>query len=517
MLREDTALAGLKAQLGANYTALGMNPPADAVDSFLMRYVRSSDLIANKAIEALKQRREFERAMPGVSVTSFIVSSLRSGAFAVIGEDTMHRPILHIRLGNFRTSSDSYDTDRLVFVLLEYMQGLAMRHFSEAGVDGNGIVDANGGANSTRGSKVRSRAASSMSASPATAQCQEIVILMQDHDGGGGSGGIFANRGTQLISRIVSLATKYFPNLIGGILMVDIGWTAQQTLRTNAAVQRVLDVVKAEHLGRFIDPSIIPEDLGGKKVKIAGRMRNQACVEANTPQDFSQIVLRHWFNTVSVIVSEENQIRPLWQPLPLYFNFSSESKVGSGGTETPRFGGSVSRRRGASRSETGSARGGQFGEEDDGICSVITDDPTTVDGDGDGAGGLAEEDARGLQAELDAERARRIQLENELTKLTLGITLDETTLTRLEEALKAIHGDVNVLISEVVQKSKASTSAATGRSAAGGPSLNQLIDATNRAVLQAIQEREEVPAMKFAAMKFAQPTERRGKKSCVIC
>eukprot|EP00742_Colponemidia_sp_Colp-10_P022114 GILJ01026058.1.p1 GENE.GILJ01026058.1~~GILJ01026058.1.p1 ORF type:complete len:139 (-),score=24.42 GILJ01026058.1:35-421(-) len=124
---------------------------------------------------------------------------------------------------------------------------------------------------------------------------------------------------------------------------------------------------------------------------------------------------------------------------------------------------------------------------------------------------LDEEGTKGLQAELNAERSRRVQLENELSKLTLGITLDDSTLTRLEVALKAVHGDVNVLISEVVQRSKATTTGVAGRAASGGPSLPQLLEATNRAVLQTLQEREEVPAM-----QFAQPTERRAKKTCVI-
>eukprot|EP00744_Colponema_vietnamica_P022060 GILI01031640.1.p1 GENE.GILI01031640.1~~GILI01031640.1.p1 ORF type:complete len:591 (+),score=98.38 GILI01031640.1:94-1773(+) len=543
MVKEDTALSTLKSQLGVNYTVVGMNPPADAIDGYLMRYIRNADLSVPKTIESLRQRREFEKAFPGVSVTPYLVSSLRSGAFSVIGEDVMHRPILHIRLSNFRSSTDSYDSERLLFVILEYMQSLAMRHFSSAGVNGNGDSDAaalqgvsnalNNGTKQSRPIPTRSSSASS----PSTAQSQEIIILLQDdsNSSSGVAGGIFANRGQQLVSKISEVATKFFQNLVGAIMMVDVNWAVQQGMRTNQAVREVLQVVKEEHLPRFIDPQIIPEDLGGKKVKTSNKGRHRTCVEASNPIDFSQIVLRHWFNTVTVLAAEETSrmARPLWQPLPVYFNLAatttggassgfaesgmrqSMGQIGSYVSEGQSFGhtNSAVRRRGFGNSSIAgsSARGGQFGEEDDGVCSVMTDEHTIEESDEHAMMPLDEEGTKGLQAELNAERSRRVQLENELSKLTLGITLDDSTLTRLEVALKAVHGDVNVLISEVVQRSKATTTGVAGRAASGGPSLPQLLEATNRAVLQTLQEREEVPAM-----QFAQPTERRAKKTCVI-
>ena len=225
LLREEVALTNLKQQLGATEASIATvsNPPPDAIDEFLLRYLRQCNFNVGRTVFALQQRREYERNLTGVTVTPHVVMSLKSGAFTIIGEDVLHRPVLHIRMTHYRPpsgggdaglgagvdghglDSSSVDSDRLFIVLLEYLHALALKHHSSLSLGGAAVV---GGR-------------------------QECAVLVT----GGDSGGVFSQRRAGMISKLTSLAVKYYPGLIGSVLVVDANWISRQGIKATAAVK----------------------------------------------------------------------------------------------------------------------------------------------------------------------------------------------------------------------------------------------------------------------------------------
>eukprot|EP00658_Telonema_sp_P-2_P020204 TRINITY_DN17980_c0_g1_i2.p1 TRINITY_DN17980_c0_g1~~TRINITY_DN17980_c0_g1_i2.p1 ORF type:complete len:282 (+),score=44.40 TRINITY_DN17980_c0_g1_i2:182-1027(+) len=277
-------------------------------------------------------------------------------------------------------------------------------------------------------------------------------------------------------------------------------------------------------------------------------------------RDSSQIVLRHWFNVGAILVGEDNpsatSSRPLWQPLPVLLSGVVDMAVSDiaqtlfqgvrGGLPGPDSINSSGRGRANSLRPRGAATSK---DEDDGVCSVMTDaysddgQTSNYGTDDDGAGSFqsahsafVKEGGGGhsghLSRELKEERSHRMALEHELANLTLGAALDDSTLTRLEGNLRVAHNEVNTLISEVIQRSKAQSTMLTahvggrpsavggrelesGRTPAAGtsaPSLHQLLELTDKALLQALHGRQSVPAVD----RFAAPSGRRVQKSCNI-
>lgn len=268
----------------------------------------------------------------------------------------------------------------------------------------------------------------------------------------------------------------------------------------------------------------------------------------------------------AILVNEENPTlsnpRPLWQPLPVLLSATSQianSDISQSLYQGVRTGlpgpESVVSSRGRSSVVKPRSGGANAATEDDGVCSVMTGDAYSDDGqcsnyatdDDNGAETASFQSAhspafareRGptlhtgnLAAELKEERSHRMALEHELANLTLGAALDDSTLTRLEGNLRVAHNEVNTLISEVIQRSKAQSTMLTahvgGRPAAVGgrelegtsspaagtsaPSLHQLLELTDKALLQALHGRQSVPAVD----RFAAPSGRRVHKSCTL-
>jgi hypothetical protein len=535
-VREDAALNAIKAKLGiptnsgsgsnnnganpngsTSTTATGGGPSATSgisggggmspqlqsiVDVFLLRFMRNKKLNIDETMEKLRRRREFEGSLSGISVTPGCVKALRSGAFHLLGVDVMRRPVLYVRLHIFRSVTEADEMEKLAIVLLEYVQAVAMHSSSQ----------------------------------------QEIVLLVAQQD----STWYHAQgMGSTQSELLIALLSKYYPDLVGLVLIVDAPWATRQRVKTALAstatssrARNLLQIVSKSDLQRFVDVTILPEDLGGRHA-------------LGSPHDFSEAVLRHWYATVS-LVQQENAGSSSNGSRPLYIPTSAVVGNGAASTSSFRGGGGASRgpsslmrtnisgltpRRARGFGASQHNAGGADAATDDGMCSVISDTDVEVLDDEDGgtdtelsasaaaagaatgrsgpAGndqGVSSPSNKGqLQQELREERDRRIALEHELTRLRLGMTIDPATATHLETALKHIHDELNVVIGEVITRSKA-TSATTsgtkrqGGGGGGGPSLHQLIELTDSQVLKVVQERQQV-----AAMKFATPPEDRSR------
>eukprot|EP00658_Telonema_sp_P-2_P044219 TRINITY_DN32070_c0_g1_i1.p1 TRINITY_DN32070_c0_g1~~TRINITY_DN32070_c0_g1_i1.p1 ORF type:complete len:180 (-),score=35.97 TRINITY_DN32070_c0_g1_i1:130-669(-) len=72
---------------------------------------------------------------------------------------------------------------------------------------------------------------------------QECTVLVT----GGDSGGVFSQRRAGLISKLTTLAVKYYPGLIGSVLVVDANWIARQGIKATAAVKGASDRMSASN------------------------------------------------------------------------------------------------------------------------------------------------------------------------------------------------------------------------------------------------------------------------------
>lgn len=522
-VREDAALNALKAKLGISASpssaapgggggggsATNVIPPhlQPVVDVFLLRFMRNKKLNIEETMEKLRRRREFEASLPAISITPTCVKALRSGAFHLIGVDVMRRPVLYVRLHVFRTVTDVEEMEKLAIVLLEYMQSVAM-HCSQ----------------------------------------QEVVLLLGQHDATWYHAQGIGSVQSELL---IALLSKYFPDLVGLVLMVDAPWATRQRVKTALAsaaassrARNLLQIVSKTDLQRFVDVTILPEDLGGRHA-------------LGSPNDFSESVLRHWYATVCFVQQESTGGGP-GRPLCIPTSAIVGSSNSSGATPSNSLRTGSSHRGPASLQKSTSGltpRRSRLAQPtvdsttDDGMCSVISDtDVEMLDEDEDtdtdvlsagaaaaGAAGHGPADGQGgagggksqLQQELRAERDRRMALEHELTRLRLGITIDPSTATHLEAALKHIHDDLNVVIGEIIARSKSTNPAGSNapmsslqqhqqRRSGGdqhGPSLHQLIELTDSQVLRVVQERQHVPAMSFTSP----PADRsRGRGACAL-
>lgn len=499
-VREDAALNVLKGKLtaaGASSSYLIANQQP-AVDMFLLRFLRNKKLNIDEAIEKLRRRREFERSLPALTVSPGFVRALRSGALSVIGVDMLRRPVLYIRWSLLRAAADPEELEKLAIVLLEYMQHLAM-----------------------------------------SCPSQEFVLLVGQQEATW-----FSSQGSLQSDLFVTLMAKYYPDLVGLVLIVDAPWATRQRVKSALAAaassraRNMLQIVSKAELNRYMDPSILPEDLGGRHA-------------AESPLDFSETVMRYWYSVIAALAHEAatNAPRPLFCPTMVAIA-AFHAGGNSAGVTSPLGGrGPVSATSSANnraiqgRSTSGLTprrRGGSLSASttnpvdattDDGCCSVISDTDVEFDRDAnddafdrdagvsatagaEGTTSSANNNKLGLSLELKAERDRRVALEHELNRLRLGITIDSASVTKLEAALRQVHEEINVLVGEVISRSKASGGSA-GRSALRpgqqtGPSLHQLFEFTDALVLKVIQERQPTGAMKFATP----PADRSSGRGC---
>ena len=508
-VQEDAALAQLKNRLGLPgadsarpQQGSGSSTSSPQIDACLLRYLRSAGLSVDDAIEKLRQRRVFERTLPVMTISPNVVRILRCGAFVMIGSDVLRRPILYVKMGLYRASTDPEDTQKLAVVLLEYLQALA------APVDGSHVQ-------------------------------QEVVLLVNEQ-----ASGWFEHQDLLKTPTLLTLLQKYYPELIGLVLLVDAPWSVKQAIRSNlnsnGRAKTLTHLVSKVELTKYVDVAVIPEELGG---------RNKAQM---SPNDFCENVLRHWYCTSTVIQAEaasHTNSRPLYQ-MPVVTgggvaaidrSVSISRQLAIRQSHHNASGGNSARRAGRRQSLLNAS---MADTTDDGQCSVISDgdidvadDDAFSENEGPSSAGLKLSASRSgvnnnsvvagttaLAAELDLERQRRMALEHELAKLQLGISIDDATVTQLEAALRQIHNEVNVLTSETILRSLAASravaSAARGASSgsSGGrgaasaePTLHDLLVATNNAILGIVQQRQPVGAMKFGA-----PTERTSKSSCSL-
>lgn len=463
-MREDAALSTLKERLAV--------PPdsSPTTDGFLLRFLRATNLDTDSCIDKLRNRRKFERTFLALSTSPYLVRALRSGAFAVVGNDILGRPVLYLRMQSHYPSEDPLENEKLALVLLEYMASLAFL---------NGV--------------------------------SEVTILVNEENAGW-----FAHHNSLLQEVVSALVSNYYPELVALVLVADAAWSVARGVKSSTAARAKgkIVVVSKTDLQRYIDSSVVPQDLGG---------RNKVAVAI---QEFSEQVMRYWYTVTNCIQAErEGAARPLWQQLPAVTTLTPQQQfdrrqLAARGTRSGPTRRSIIR---SNASVTGStAVTGNVESVDDGVCSVISDDfgvdidddlgdeddapPAAAAGGGHGSssggGGVV---SRDLAGQLETERRQRMKLEQELAKMRLGVVLDDATLTPLEARLRQIHEEVNVLVAEAVQKART-------HAAPGEPTLGALLEITDASILHEIQERQHVPAM-----HFAQPSERKPKSSCAIC
>jgi hypothetical protein len=475
-LREDTALTKLKNRMQV--------PTANSqYDNYLLRFLRNKNLDVEQAAAKLARRREYDKTLPMLSVSEDTVAALRSKAFALFMSDVMRRPVLYIRMGLHRFTDSTAD-ETLAIIILEYIQYVVYQQ-----------------------------------------NVSEFVVLINEEN----TGWIATKSAMQ--DQLIEILQKYYPEMVGQVLIVNASWVVQQGVRSTVASQpsklkNRTRLVRPKELNRFFASSVIPQDLGGSNNT------------AGTATEFAEQCLRYWYNMTLLIQHEMansgGALRVIWQPVfglmsgivgnmlvekRNSFLHSGEGAVDGGraGLASPTKG---SARGGSNRNAPSSGGNGppntSFDDTtDDGCCSVISEQdldqiawenkkssPTPLGGE-DSTTFTQGSDSSALRQQLQIETQRRRELEHRLASLELGAPVHGQTLTRLESALRTNHEEVNVLIAEVILKGKDRHR--------GDPSLASLLELTNNALLQVTQEKPNVPAMKNSA-----PIDRKPPSSCTI-
>lgn len=477
-LREDEALRSLRAKLNVPPAAQNCNP-------HLLRFLRATALNPDEAAAKLERRVLFEQSLSTIFTSPHVVSALRSGAFATIGDDVFHRPILYLKVKAYHHSGSQTDETRLAVVLLEYLQTL---------VESKNV--------------------------------EQCIILVNEE-----GAGFWAAQDSPLHEQIATLIQKHYPGLIGAVLVVNSSWGTKRIIRLQVAagassVRDLVQFVSSKDLASLIAADVVPTDFGG-----------QNDVPSTCPaEDFSDRVLRHWYALTGVLQrhAQEADGHPAWQPLPR-MELSSASIVASDAVKRriataaevahnkpPGTPGRLS-----SLARGGATPRGQRAVDeytDDGRCSMITDtdfnersveddfdDHHHADGatpgfplrEGAAAGdGDGDEDVVALKHQLHVETTRRRELEQTVERLRLG-TIDESQAKPLEATLRKHHEHVNALVAQIVQQN---------RGVRPERSLAQLLDQTETALLSAVPDTHETPCMSAATYQ-----ERKPRSSCVVC
>ena len=474
-VEQEEALARLRSQLGVPAAQRGS-------DGYLLRFLRTTapaPLAVGDAQARLAGRREFEkRLLTGggttVQVTAHIVDALRGGTFYLLGEDVFNRPVLYLCAGAYTASPDGFAERQLAVMLLEFLESYVALRF------GSGHT-------------------------------QQCVLLVNE-----GNVGFWAAKDSDTHETLANTAQRYYPDLIGGVFVVNSSWGTKRVIRTQVAsgsstLRQLVQFVSGSELGSLIAKEVIPREFGGK---------NDVAV-TSPPAQFSEDVLRHWFAASTAMAAPAAQReRPLWAPLDrarlLDGTFVAARYAGAAAAAGK--GGAAAGDRYCDPSPTATAKftalpplpgGLKDGfDKNSSLCSACSEaseafsDPGDVDGgDADGDGGAS---TAKLRAKLRAEEARRRQLEAELRRTSLGVPPDERTLNTLERTLQRHHTEVNTLVASVIQGAK---------DKGQHNSLAQLLAATDAALREAIQERDPVDCMKNA-MPIPERTPKQG--GCIV-
>ncbi|ORC87969.1 uncharacterized protein TM35_000192130 [Trypanosoma theileri] len=512
-------------------TTTTMAAAAAASDAFLLRCLTSVHFSVTEAMAVLKQRRSFEERLTSVRMTAVVLALLRSGTISIIGRDVLGRPILYISTQHFTQAPlDAQDIQRLVIVVMEYMLAYCMQMSATTPTGG-------------KGSSVLSPQQAPASPTQQQQQQQFIVLINEEKSSWHANQSVMAH-----ISVICSIISKYYPRLIGLVLLYEASWEVRHGIKGAFSgklsdTMRTVQMVTHADIQKYVDRAVLPHEMGGQNTTI------------ETADAFADAVLRHWYLKTSYLLLEDANTRPLWQLPPSVSTVNewnalhrrimgntnpsfppSPSPIPAAPT-SPAAAAAVSSGRCSpaavipyiSRDASGvldvaslvsSRRSHAFRasiDDDDGFCSAISEQddcgrtasscrmtPRDICLDMDLNGNTASPVV--LSRELQRERELRMNAEQQLRKLRLGVTLDLATATELERTLAVMHAELNVLVANIAARAR--------ESAAGGspPTLVQLLDLTLSALEAAANKAERVPAMKFAV-----PVRRNATRSTLCC
>ncbi|TPP54049.1 CRAL/TRIO domain family protein [Leishmania donovani] len=276
-----------------------------AVDAYLLRYLRSKNLVVEDAVAKLRRRRIFERTLPMISVTPTTVAALRSGAFHLLDHDLEGRPVLYINVATFTLPTLELDeAQRLLVILLEFMQArcllknnedaAAMQRRRRRHVDATAASSgfANGGRENSRGAATPARAVQDVD-KEAVSDLQQFTLLVNEE----GAPWMMHASFLKNCSTLLSLLPKYYPLLLGPVLVLGASFEIRTAIKacvgsSSEDVRNSVQMIEKADLPRYMDASTIPVELGGHK-QIVGSATN-----------FSEAVLRHWFAFTSQMEDE---------------------------------------------------------------------------------------------------------------------------------------------------------------------------------------------------------------------
>ncbi|CCW61962.1 unnamed protein product [Phytomonas sp. EM1] len=258
-----------------------------AMEEFLLRFLRSKNFDVLGTIEKLRQRRSFEKTLPGISITPAVTSILRSGAVSVLGNDFEDSQVLLVNLEDLKIPVlDPSETQRLFIVLLEYMQSLCMMTKPprlDVAVSESCPTD------TPIGNVYRSYIHTN-TGSGAPSRSQKLTLLVNKSDA---PFEIYSS----VFSKITALSTildKYYPCFLSRVLVLESDLSARESLDVNlkhwlGSMNCAVHVVDISALKCFLPEKIIPESLGGTEP------------HQNSVVSFPEAVLQHWDALTSTI------------------------------------------------------------------------------------------------------------------------------------------------------------------------------------------------------------------------
>ncbi|EAN90278.1 hypothetical protein C3747_255g41 [Trypanosoma cruzi] len=471
-----------------------------SVDAFLLRYLSAVHLSVSEAVALLKQRRSYEMSLLSLHITAPVLEVLRSGTVSVIGRDVLGRPVLYVRAHRFiQFGLDAQDMQRFLSVVMEYMLSYCTRAPSSP-------------SHGSRNGKTL----------PSLHQQQIILLVNEEVSSWHASQAALSNA-----HAFRSIMKKYYPRFIGLLLIFEASWDVRQGIKAAfgdnpGEEKRVVQMVTRGNIQKYIDRYVLTQELGGSNTSV------------ESPDNFADAVLSHWFNVRSYLSLEDPKTRPLWQLPPSFVNINDWNQhlqrremaatLNPDGNGLPQAQQFLSRCTSSQfdsitctslRRSTVLRRGL---DEDEGFCSALSEvedmfpsfnsprlTPREVSLDMDGNNSSAAV----LLRELHKERELRIAAEQQLRKVRLGITLDLSMATEVERILTHIHRELNVLVANVVTRAR--DAAANG----SPPTLLQLLDLTLLAIEMAVHKAQRVPAMKFA-VPVTQSPENDSPCCCVM-
>ncbi|CCW66306.1 unnamed protein product [Phytomonas sp. Hart1] len=256
-----------------------------AIDEFLLRFLRSKNLVVSEAIKKLGYRRSFEQNLLSINITPTTTSILRSGAINVLGRDFEGCQVLLLNLDDLRIPIlDPSEAQRLSIILLEYMQSLCMI-INPLGLD------------------VAATASKAISIDNVHQLCidknledlplprrQKLTLLVNKSVASWET----YTSALRKITALFTIIDKYYPYFVNRVLVHESDLLARESFDANLKqwlkdMNYMIHVVDTDALKTFLPEQIIPESLGGMKL------------HTNSPVSFSEAVLRHWDALTSAI------------------------------------------------------------------------------------------------------------------------------------------------------------------------------------------------------------------------